>query len=404
MISKKIKKCRGCGSRKFFKYLDLGKQPLANSFLKKNAIKREKKYPLEVILCLKCKLSQLSITISSKKIFNDYDYLSSSSKALKEHYRKLVKYISNNFKIKKNDNVLDIGCNDGVLLTHYDNKVNIIGIEPSNVVKFISDKRIRVFNNFFNTKLANNIKKKYKDIKVITMTNVLAHIDKINPLISNIKKILSSDGVFIVEVPYIFNMLKKGTFDVIYHEHLSYFSLSSLKNIFNKNNFIIIDVKRINFGASGPCIRIFVANKSYSKPKKSVANLLKFERKMGLNKRKIYISFGKKVTNIIEKIQKKINFFKDRNIPLACYTAPAKGNTLLNALNLSQSNIQYISENNKKKIGKYTPGTHLKIVTDSFIRKKKIKHALLLSWNYKKFFIKNSNFIKQGGKFILPFH
>ena len=300
MISKKIKKCRGCGSRKFFKYLDLGKQPLANSFLKKNAIKREKKYPLEVILCLKCKLSQLSITISSKKIFNDYDYLSSSSKALKEHYKKLVKYISNNFKIKKNDNVLDIGCNDGVLLTHYDNKVNIIGIEPSNVVKFISDKRIRVFNNFFNTKLANNIKKKYKDIKVITMTNVLAHIDKINPLISNIKKILSSDGVFIVEVPYIFNMLKKGTFDVIYHEHLSYFSLSSLKNIFNKNNFTIIDVKRINFGASGPCIRIFVANKSYSKPKKSVVNLLKFERKIGLNKKYIYVNFAKKVKNIIK--------------------------------------------------------------------------------------------------------
>lgn len=404
MISKKIKKCRGCGSRKFFKYLDLGKQPLANSFLKKNAIKREKKYPLEVILCLKCKLSQLSITISSKKIFNDYDYLSSSSKALKEHYKKLVKYISNNFKIKKNDNVLDIGCNDGVLLTHYDNKVNIIGIEPSNVVKFISDKRIRVFNNFFNTKLANNIKKKYKDIKVITMTNVLAHIDKINPLISNIKKILSSDGVFIVEVPYIFNMLKKGTFDVIYHEHLSYFSLSSLKNIFNKNNFTIIDVKRINFGASGPCIRIFVANKSYSKPKKSVVNLLKFERKMGLNKKYIYINFAKKVKNIIKKIQKNINSFKDRNIPLACYTAPAKGNTLLNVLNLSQSNIQYVSENNKKKIGKYTPGTHFKIVTDSFIRKKKIKHALLLSWNYKKFFKKNSNFIKQGGKFILPFH
>jgi SAM-dependent methyltransferase len=404
MISKKTKRCRGCGSRKFFKYLNLGKQPLANSFLKKIAIRSEKKYPLEVILCQKCKLSQLSITISSKKIFNDYDYLSSSSKALVEHYRKLVKYILNTFKIKKNDSVLDIGCNDGVLLTHYDSKVNIIGIEPSNVVKFISDKRIKVFNNFFNTKLANTIKKKYKDIKVITMTNVLAHVDELNPLIHNIKKILSNDGVFIVEVPYIYDMLKKGTFDVIYHEHLSYFSLSSLKNIFNKNDFKIIDVKKINFGASGPCIRIFVANRSYSKSKKSVVNLLKFENKMGLNKKETYIRFGKKVITALGRIQKKIDFYKDRNIPLACYTAPAKGNTLLNALNLSQSNIKYVSENNRKKIGKYTPGTHLKIVTDSFLRKKKIKHALLLSWNYKNFFIKNSNFIKQGGKFILPFN
>jgi hypothetical protein len=122
-----------------------------------------------------------------------------------------------------------------------------------------------------------------------------------------------------------------------------------------------------------------------------------------LNSDEIYVKFSSGVNKVIQKIQKKIDFFKKKKIPLACYTAPAKGNTLLNALNLNNSSIKYVSENNKKKIGKYTPGTHLKIVTDKFLEKNKIKYSILLSWNYKNFFLKNSRFIKTGGKFIIPF-
>lgn len=403
MTFRVLKKCRSCGSKKLFQYLDLGKQPLANSFLKKNQLKKEKKYPLEVLLCEKCKLSQLSIVVSSKKIFNDYDYLSSSSKALKEHYKKLVKSIMTRFKVKKNENVLDIGCNDGILLTNYDDGINIIGVEPSNVYKFIGDKRIKVYNNFFNKNLAIKINKNHKRIKIITMTNVLAHIDDLNSIIKNIKILLAYDGIFIIEVPYIYDMLKKFIFDVIYHEHLSYFSLNSLNYVLVKNGLQVYDVKRINFGASGPCLRLYVTKKDFLMPSKSVQSLLEFEKNKGLRNKSIYLKFATGVNQIINKIQKKIKYYKDKNIPLACYTAPAKGNTLLNALDLKQSNIKYISENNKKKIGKYTPGTHLKVVTDIFLEKKKIKNALLLSWNYKKFFLKKSRFVKKGGKFIIPF-
>ena len=403
MTFKSLKRCRGCGSKNLYKYINLGMQPLANSFLKKNQIKREKKYPLEVVLCEKCKLSQLSIVVSPKKIFNDYDYLSSSSKALQNHYKELVINISKTFKIKKNENVLDIGCNDGVLLKNYSSKVNIIGVEPSNVYKFIKDKRIKVYNNFFDNHLAKKIKRKYTVMKIITMTNVLAHIDELNSLIKNIKYILAGDGIFIIEVPYIYDMIKKNTFDVIYHEHLSYFSVSSLNFIFNKNNLKIIDVKRINFGASGPCLRLFVSHQTFLNQKKSVKNLISFEKNIGLHKKITYENFAVSVKKTLNKIQKKIIFFKEKKIPLACYTAPAKGNTLLNALNLKKSNIKYVSENNKKKIGKYTPGTHLKVVTDEFLDKNNIKNALLLSWNYKKFFLKKSKFAKKGGKFILPF-
>ena len=403
MTFRYLKKCRGCGSNNFLNYLDLGNQPLSNSFLKKNELIKERKFPLKIILCKKCKLSQLSIVVSSKKIFNDYDYLSSSSKSLSDHYKTLVKYITKKYKIKKNDNVLDIGCNDGVLLKNYNSNVNIIGVEPSNVYKFIKDKRIKIYNNFFNKNLAKKILENHGAINVITMTNVLAHVDKLNDLILNINRILSQKGTFIIEVPYIYDMLKKFTFDVIYHEHLSYFSLSSLNYIFKKNFLRIYDVRRIKLGASGPCLRVFVKKEIYSVAKKSVKKLLNFEKRIGINNEKIYLDFTKGVNKKINIIQNIIDSYKKKNIPLACYTAPAKGNTLLNALNLKSSNIKYVSENNKKKLGKFTPGTHLKIVKDSFLIKKKIKHALLLSWNYKKFFQSKSKFIKTGGRFIVPF-
>ena len=153
MTFRYLKKCRSCGSSNFLNYLDLGNQPLSNSFLKKNELIKERKFPLKIILCKKCKLSQLSVVVSSKKIFNDYDYLSSSSKSLSDHYKILVKYITKKYKIKKNDNVLDIGCNDGILLKNYNSNLNIIGVEPSNVYKFIKDKS-----------LENLLKKKWKSV------------------------------------------------------------------------------------------------------------------------------------------------------------------------------------------------------------------------------------------------
>ena len=276
-------------------------------------------------------------------------------------------------------------------------------MEPSNVYKFIKDKKIKIYNKFFDKNLAKKIFTNHGAIKIITMTNVLAHVDKLNDLILNINNILSEKGTFVIEVPYIYDMLKKFTFDVIYHEHLSYFSLSSLNYILRKNFLKINDVKRINLGASGPCLRVFVKKGIYSVSEKSVEKLLNFEKRIGINNEKIYLNFAKGVNKKINKIQNKIDFYKKKNIPLACYTAPAKGNTLLNALNLKNSNIKYVSENNKKKIGKFTPGTHLKIVKDSFLIKKEIKHAILISWNYKKFFLNKSKFIKTGGRFIIPF-
>ncbi len=402
---KKIKECRICKSKKITKYLDLGNQPLANSFLTKKQISKEKKYPLQLLLCKNCSLSQLSIVVNPKIIFNKYDYLSSSSKALKNHYANLVSNIENKYINSKKNTVLDIGCNDGILLKNYSKKVkSIVGIEPSNAYLKIKDKKINIINQFFNFKTAKLYLKKFDKAKIITITNVIAHIDNINDVIKNIKIILDKNGILIIEFPYVMDMLKKGTFDIVYHEHLSYLGVTSVNHLLLKNNLKAIDIKKINFGASGPSLRIFAThNDNKIKVKNNVKKFLNYERRFKIKDLNNYIKFKNIVKNKIDNLKKKLINFNKKNIQLACYTAPAKGNTLLNALNLENKIFSFITENNSRKINKYTPGTHIKIVKDNYLLKSKVKYALLLSWNYKKFFIKNSQFIKRGGKFIVPF-
>ena len=404
MRNKILKHCRICFSKKLIGYLDLGKQPFSNSFLNYKDLKKEKKFTLIIVFCKNCGLSQLSIIPNTKFIFSKYDYLSSSSKALSDHYRELVKKLVKNYNVLSTDTVLDIGCNDGILLKHYPkNFSNVIGVEPSDASKYIKQKRIKLINKFFNYKTSNDYLKKYNKPKIITITNVLAQIDNLNEFAKGLRNIIDNESLIIVEFPYLLHMINRGLFDLIYHEHLSYLALTPLKYLFKKFDIKIINFKKLNLGASGPAIRLFLAkNDSTYQISNKVIKQIKHETIWGVQKIKKY-EFFKKIVNIkINKIKKMIYLKYNQGFKLGCFTAPSKGNTLLNYLNLDKKIIQFTSENNKKKIGKYTPGTHIKIISDKSFLKKKIDYAVLLSWNYKKFFLSKSLFVKRGGKFIIP--
>ena len=399
-----LKRCRICFSKKLAGYLNLGNQPFSNSFLNYKDIKKEKKFPLKLVICRNCGLSQLSIIPNTKFIFSKYDYLSSSSKALTDHYKKLVNKLVRKYKILPKDSILDIGCNDGVLLNHYPkNFKNIIGIEPSDAVKKIKQKRIKLVKNFFNFKTSEKYLKKYSKPRIITITNVLAQIHNLNDLVKGLNNITDKKSLIVIEFPYLLHMVNKCLFDLIYHEHLSYFSLTPLKFLFAKFNIKIINFEKLDMGASGPALRLFLARKnSIYKTAKKISKQLQHEKVWGIKKIKRYVLFGKKTQTKIKKIKKIINLKYNRGFKIGCFTASSKGNTMLNCLNLNKQIIKFASENNMKKIGKFTPGTHIKIISDRDFCKKKIDYAILLSWNYKKFFLLNSMFIKKGGKFIIP--
>ncbi len=399
-----LNQCRICHSKKLTAYLDLGKQPFSNSFLNYKDIKKEKRFPLSTVLCKNCGLSQLSIIPNTKFIFSKYDYLSSSSKALSNHYKELVEKLIKNYDVSSSDTVLDIGCNDGILLNHYPKEFKkVIGIEPSDAFKHIKQKRIKLIKNFFNYKTSNAYLQKYKKPKIITITNVLAQIDNLNDVAKSLKNITDKESLIVIEFPYLLDMINKGLFDLIYHEHLSYFSLTPLKFLFQKFDIKIVNFEKLNLGASGPAIRLFLSrNNSIYKTSKKVIKQINYESKWGIKKMQKYETF-KKITKMkINKIKEIVNSKYEKGFKIGCFTASSKGNTLLNSLHLNKKIIKFASENNSKKIGKFTPGSHIKIISDENFYKKKIDYAILLSWNYKNFFLEKSEFIKKGGKFIIP--
>ena len=400
--SKNIR-CKFCSSKNIKKYLDLNKQPLANSFIKKNEIQNEKKYPLELLVCLDCGLNFLSITINPNIMFKEYDYLSSSSVALKKHYSKLTKDLSKKFYLKSSEYIIDIGCNDGIILNTYDKKYkNLIGIEPSNAINKIKNKNIFKINDFFNNQTLKIIKKYTDSPRIITITNVFAHIDKINNFTYNLSKLSNDNTIIVIEFPYLVDMINKNLYDLIYHEHLYYLSITPLRKFLKKFELNIFDIKKFFIGASGPCLRVYISKNKKIKIKDIVAKYLKNESIWGIKKISTYNKFQINVNSHKNKLEKLLNKLIAENNKIGCFSAPAKGNTLLNFINLNNQ-IKIVSENNKRKIGKVSPGKHLKVVSDNDFIKNDIDYALLLSWNYLNFFIKKSKFISKGKGFIIPF-
>ena len=200
-------------------------------------------------------------------------------------------------------------------------------------------------------------------------------------------------------------MLKENFYDTIYHEHYSYLSITPLNYLFNKFQLKIFKITQVNLGASGPALRVYIKheNNKIFKDDGNLKKYLHYEKRNKLQKKATYNKFKLKIDKINKKILNIIKVLNKKKLKVGAFGAPAKGNTLLNTLKLNSKKIVAVSENNREKIGKFTPGSKIKIVSDEDFGRMNIKYALLLSWNYKDFFIKNSDFIKNGGKFILPF-
>lgn len=396
--------CRYCGSKKLSLFLSLGDQPPSNSFIAPDKIKDEKQYPLDVYVCHSCSLVQLIDVVPAEHIFNDYLYLSSSSRALKTHYAQLAQLLTKRFHLAAGDVVVDIGCNDGILLTGYTLPgLKVIGVEPSKVAKIATKAGFAVLNSFFDNITAKKIVKKYGTAKVVTATNVFAHVDNIGAFVKGLPTLLGTNGIFVIEVPYLIDLIDKTLFDTIYHEHLCYISITPLVPFLEKHELQIFDVERIPFGASGPAIRVFIKHVTNTERiRTSVTTMLADEKKWGVDKITTYKGYAKKVKQIKKNVRNLITKIKKTGAHLGAYGAPAKGNTLLNYFGLSPSDIVFIAETNSVKQGLLTPGSHIPIVSEEAFIAAMPEYALLLSWNYVDFFLEKSDYIKKGGKFLVP--
>jgi len=403
MKATKNSTCRYCGSTQLMMFLSLGDQPPSNSFISSDQIATEEWYPLDVYFCEICYLVQLLDVVPKEIIFDEYLYLSSSSKALKKHYADLAQDVTKRFVLKAHDVVVDIGCNDGILLCGYRSDLIRVGVEPSQVADVAIENGFAVEKDFFNQATSQKIVKKYGKAKIVTATNVFAHVDEIGKFVEGLPILLDDEGVFIIEAPYLLDLIDQVLFDTIYHEHLCYVSLTPLIPFLKKYKLDVFAIERIPFGASGPAIRVFIQKETATRPIETSVNLrLKDEKKWGIEKKNKYLGYAEKIKKVKNQVRLMMKRITSSGATFGGYGAPAKGNTLLNYFGMTPKEMLCIAETNPVKQGLITPGSHIPIVSEETFLERMPAYSLLLAWNYLDFFLEKSEYIKKGGKFLVP--
>lgn len=393
--------CKICKSENLVKILDLGKVALANSFLKKEDFGDEKFYALDVYFCKNCKLVQLGEIVPPEIMFKNYLYVSGTSDTMKNHFLEFAKDIIDEISKFKNPLVIDVGSNDGTLLKGFlHHPVRILGVEPSNIAKLAQENGIETFNDFFNEKTALEILGEKGKAKAILGANVFAHSPELDSFMSGVDILLDEDGIFVVEFPYLVNLLKGMEFDTIYHEHVFYFSVIPLVTLFERFGFEIFKIKETK--VHGGSLRVYVRRISKVKPK-DIQQFLDLEKKMNLTSSETYLEFARKVENVKKDLLNILRELKSDGKNIAGYGAAAKANTLLSYCGINTDIIEYIADKNPLKQGLYTPGTHIPVVPVEEIIRTSPDYLVILAWNFADEIMKQQKeFHDKGGKFIIP--
>ena len=381
------------------KFLNLGYQPLANSYvLKKNLKHKEKNFKLEVGFNNKNYLVSILKTVPKEKMFNkDYPYKSSESITMKKSFRDFAKKITNRFKPKF---VIEIGSNDGAFIANF-NKKQVVGVEPcKNLAQITKKKGYTTYSEYWGPKLSEKITK-YKKADLIYSANTLSHIENFEEIFKSINNALSDRGVLIIEDPSLLKCLQNLAYDQFYCEHIYVFSTLSLREVLKNFKLEIFDVE--NTKTHGGSNRYYIKKNINSLYK--ISNRVKIEIKkelqFGINKFSTYQTFAKKVKISKNKLLKIFSSLSKKKLRIVGYGATAKSCTVLNYCGLGKSDIKYFYDTTSYKVNKYLPGSKILIKKYKKLNRKEIDVVFLGAWNFKKeIFKKEKQFIKSGGKFI----
>ena len=397
--------CRMCKSKNMTKFLDLGFSALSDNFLTSEQLDlSETRYPLNVYICNECGLFQLGYVVQPELMFNEnYPYDSSTTKTGREHFTSMAFEICDKFDLKENSFVIDVGSNTGVLLSGFKSKgMRVLGIEPStNVAQIAIENGIETLMEFFSSKLIDRILDKYEKASVITGTNVFAHVDNLDDFVNTCDKLLTEEGVIVIEAPYSLDLLENLEYDTIYHEHLSYLSVKPVVNFFKKFDMEVFDLQLQKI--HGGTLRYFVGRKDRRKLSNNISKFLSLEEDKKIYSLDNLKKFAKKVANHRNELKNLLMDLKRQKKRIVGISAPAKGNTLLNYCRIGPEILDYVTEKNPLKIGKYTPGMHIPVYSDDKLLENRPDYALILAWNFADEIIKNNQeYRKGGGKFIVP--
>lgn len=395
--------CRSCGGGDIESVIEFGETPLADRLLTDGELHEpEPIVPLTLAFCPNCGLAQIRETVDPDVLFSDdYPYYSSVSPSLMAHFRSSAVNLIDSLGLDESSFVLEAASNDGYMLQHFvERDIPAIGVDPAEgPVEAAREKGVDSLCTYFSDDLARDLRADGRQADLFLANNVLAHVPDLNGFVEGIGIALADDGVAVIEVPYVVDLVDHGEFDTIYHQHLCYFSVTALDQLFRRHGLYLNDIERIE--THGGSLRLFV--EPQEDVQSSVLDLLNMEQERGVDRAEFYQSFAGRVAQVKTDLRETLDRLKSNGNQIVGYGAAAKATTLLSYCDITTEDLDYIVDLNEYKHGRYMGGSHIPIYPTERLLEDQPEYALILAWNFAdEIMEQQSEFAERGGRFIIP--
>lgn len=404
--------CRLCGGSVVLS-LSLSSTPPANEFVPESSLGDvQDEFPLDIMTCEGCGHVQLGHVVDPDRLFRNYVYVSGTSPVFVDHFRRYADAMISRYRLKRGDLVVDVGSNDGTLLSFFKEAgMRVLGIDPAvSIAREATRRGIPTEPDFFTPALADKLVLEHGQAHLVVANNVMAHAEGLRTIVQAVYKMMRSDGAFTFEVSYLPDVIRGGLFDTVYHEHLSYHHVDPLVPFFESESLRLIDVERID--THGGSIRCHVKRRTARPPLDTVSDLRIGERALGLHcpalssssvDPSVWTKFGDSVRSAGDALTSRIRELKASGVSIAGYGAPAKATTLMYQFGLGPNELDFIVDDSPLKAGLFTPGKHVPVLPGSSIRDKMPGAVVILAWNFAGPIIEKLSWYREsGGKIIVP--